>query len=70
MQRMLGGAYHIFFLVMVSSHCSHQAFIVHAVFFFAFRTYHACPVSRTYHVTSLGDLGLGGFAGLDSGLDS
>ena len=39
---------------------------------FALRTYHTTSVitHARHHVTSLGDLGLGDFAGLDSGLDS
>lgn len=64
--------YHIF------CHSGHrniikQSSISRAIFFFfsqfSYHT-HACRKMITYHVTSLGDLELGDFAGLDSGLDS
>lgn len=46
-----------------------QVIVSHAICSHFVCMYHACRLSRN-HVTSLGDLELGGFAGLDSGLDS
>lgn len=62
---------------MFRSWSSHRIFIKHSSFLFcvftgiflASRTYHGMSISRLTF-TSLGDLELGGSAGLDSGLDS
>ena len=57
---------------MAHSAHGHRIVIKHSSFtqrFSHFVRGHASRISRI-HVTSLGDLGLGGFAGLDSGLDS
>lgn len=63
--------------------CAYQFFVswLHRMCLIKHSSFHAASfrifvrlthvgITHVFHVTSLGDLGLGDFAGLDSGLDS